>query len=179
MAQPANHSESRQHEKGLSVRAYQTETKCKLSFKDRTDVRTLQRWETKICLCLSSLPLGFTVVFYRFNLTRGTLLLLRVLNSTNVWEELCSSKNHIHLLIEIPFFTWTTDYSWQWLRELWPKIFSYPGFWCLLWSSNFLEHYHWCPTTAPKLNRHIPFPNLALPKKLHSYILNPQLKELK
>lgn len=94
MAQPVNHGESRGHEKGLSVRAYQTETKCKLGFKDRTDVKPLQRWETRICLCLSSLPLDFAVVFYWFNLTHEILLIPRALYLTHIWEELCSSKHH-------------------------------------------------------------------------------------
>ena len=152
MAQPVNHGESRGHEKGLSVRAYQTETKCKLGFKDRTDVKPLQSWETRICLCLSTLPLDSAVVFYWFNLTRGTLLIPRALYLTHIWKELCSSKHHKR-------FTRRGLLSFMdhWLqlavsqRTVTKDVFPCLGFRWFLWPRNVLGYCHWSTnlTTVP------------------------------
>lgn len=99
----------------IKLRAYQTEITRELSFEDRTEVGHLQRWETRICLYLSSPPLDSAVVFYWFNLTRGTLLLPRAPNSANIWEELCSSEI-IYLSLTVIFF-----YMGHWLQLAVPK----------------------------------------------------------
>lgn len=174
MAQPVNHGESRGHEKGLSVRAYQTETKCKLGFKDRTDVKPLQRWETRICLCLSTLPLDSAVVFYWFNLTRGTLLIPRALYLTHIWKELCSSKHHRRftrrglLSLHGPLITAgsVSENSDQ-------RCFSLPRFQMISVTKKCLgvlslKHQ---PYNSPKLNSHIFWPKLSPPKEFHSCIL--------
>ena len=177
MAQPVNHGESRGHEKGLSVRAYQTEAKCKLGFKDRTDVKPPQRWETRICPCLSSFPLDFAVVFYWFNLTHETLLIPRALYLTHIWEELCSSKHHRH-------FTHRGTLSLHGPRITAGSVLENSDqrcFPCLFQRLSVTKKFLGAlspkhqPHNCPKLNPHIFWPNLSPPKELHSCILALQI----
>lgn len=107
-------------------------------------ISDLRRWEARVCLPVISSS-WFCCCFPLIQLdTQNTIP--RAPNSTNTWEKLCSSKNHIYLAHRD-----TVLYTDCWLQLAVPwencgqRYSPCPGFWRFVGPGNFLECCHSCP----------------------------------
>lgn len=152
------------HER-LSVRIYQAE-------RDRMQAEL--QWQDNHLASPEvgdqDLPVFITIIswfgcFCLFNLTHGTVSLPKTLNSTNIWEEMFSSKMHRLFPHRDTFFLHGPVIIADSASEnCGQRYFPCPGFRCSLWPSNFLDIVaNASAMPLPQNELTCPFPNLCLP----------------